>query len=439
MSVELHELPPTTGLLAGARPSVDLAAVGYRETEYVVSGTAVSYVGDQPADGRWSLRPGPEAGFVTRAVLRAPESPATGSGTLVVEWLNVSSGMDSCPDWTYAAEEVIRRGHAWLGVSAQYAGVEGGLASVQIEGMELPGLKGSDPDRYGDLRHPGDAFAYDIYTRAASAFRELLGAGTVLAVGESQSAALLTTYVNGVQPLVGLFDGFLLHSRLAVAAPLDVRGTGIRMDAAVRSHPVTIRDDQPVPVLLVQAEGDLFDRIGYLPARQPDGDAVRLWEVAGSAHADRYLIDEIEPLLGCPVPVNRGQQGFVVRAALWHLQRWARGGDAPPYADRLEVQGDDFRRDPDGNVLGGVRTPAVEAAVERLSGRPWPGAPSSCRLFGSTTPVPAARLRERYGDHPGYLAAYEKATDGAIAAGFLLADDRAAILLEARPAAVLSD
>ncbi len=33
------------------------------------------------------------------------------------------------------------------------------------------------------------------------------------AVGESQSAFALTTYVDGVQPLTKAFDGFLVHSR----------------------------------------------------------------------------------------------------------------------------------------------------------------------------------------------------------------------------------
>ena len=38
----------------------------------------------------------------------------------------MSSGQDAAPDWTYLGEEILRRGHAWVGVSAQYVGVEGG-------------------------------------------------------------------------------------------------------------------------------------------------------------------------------------------------------------------------------------------------------------------------------------------------------------------------
>ena len=70
------------------------------------------------------------------------------------------------------------------------------------------GLKAIDPERYGSLVHPGDAYAYDIYTQVAEPCarrrRGALGELDVeqlLAVGESQSAFALTTYVNGVEPL----------------------------------------------------------------------------------------------------------------------------------------------------------------------------------------------------------------------------------------------
>jgi hypothetical protein len=42
-------------------------------------------------------------------------------------------------------------------------------------------------------------------------------------------------------------------------------------------------------------------------------------------------------------------------------------------------------------------------------------------------------LRWLYGDRAAYLKAYEEATDEAIAAGFVLAEDRDAVLAEARP------
>ncbi len=417
MAASFAELPAGTPSLMSARPAPDYAALGFAETEYVVTGTATSQTGET-------------ADFATRVVLRRPSDPARFSGTLLAEWFNVSSGQDAAPDWSYLETEILRRGHAWVGVSAQYVGVEGGGGSVDT-GLGNPGLKGNDPERYGDLHHPGDAFMFDIFRQAVADLD--LTADVRLAIGESQSAVALTTYVNTVHPAAPLFDGFLIHSRGGPAAPLGEPGEGLDMNEVLRGEPVTIRDDVGVPVLVVVTEGDLFDRIGFLPARQPDTDTFRLWEIAGAAHADGHIIGEFEEFLGCEVPVNRGQQTFVLRAALRHLDAWARGGLPPPVADRLEVDGDGFVHDDNGNVRGGVRTPRVDAPVEVLSGRPWPGASIACRLFGSTTALPAERLKELYADQGAYLAAYQRAADAAIGAGFALAEDRDELLADARP------
>ncbi len=420
MPVSFAPLPAGPVSLMSARPEPDFAALGYAETEYVVTGTATSHTGDA-------------ADFATRVVVRRPSDPARFSGTLLAEWFNVSSGQDAAPDWSYLEQEILRRGHAWVGVSAQYVGVEGGGGSVDT-GLGSPGLKGNDPERYGDLQHPGDAFMFDIFRQAVVDLD--LAADVRLAVGESQSAVALTTYANAVHPVAPLFDGFLIHSRGGSAAPFGEPGRGLDMNEVLRGEPVTIRDDLDVPVFVVVTEGDLFDRIGFLPARQPDTDTFRLWEIAGAAHADGHIIGEFEEFLGCEVPVNRGQQTFVLRAALRHLDAWARGGAPPPAAARLEVDGDDFAHDANGNVRGGVRTPCVDAPVQVLSGRPWPGASIACRLFGSTIALPPARLKELYADRDAYLAAYERAADAAIDAGFVLAEDRDELLSDARPGLV---
>ena len=182
-----------------------------------------------------------------------------------------------------------------------------------------------------------------------------------LAVGESQSAYALTTYANGVQPLTGLFDGFLIHSRGGATMPLGEPGRALDLADFRNSTPTLVRDDLDVPVVIVQTETDLTGRLKYLPARQPDSGRLRLWEVAGTAHADKFQIGEFEDFLGCPLPVNTGQQAYVVRAALRHLEAWARGGDPAPAADRLEVVDGAFVLDDVGNARGGVRTPAVDA------------------------------------------------------------------------------
>ena len=399
-------------------------------------GSAPSYAADElPGHGRWTLTERGSAAFATRCVVRRPVDAAACSGTVVAEWLNVSSGADAAPDWTYLADEIVRRGHVWVGVSAQHAGVEGGTSAVSVGAGALPGLK--DSERYAALSHPGDAHAFGIFTTVVRGVLDGpladLDVDCRLAVGESQSAYALTTYVNGVQPLTGLFDGFLVHSRGGAAMPLGDPGRALDLATFRNDVPTLIRDDVETPVVMVQTETDLTGRLVYLPARQPDSERIRLWEVAGTAHADKYQIGDFEDFLGCPQPVNRGQQVYVVRAALRHLETWVRGGPPPPRAERLEVEQGAFVRDDNGNARGGVRTPVVDAPVEVLRGDTDPGAPVICQLFGSTLPMDPARLRELYDGRDDYLAAYEAATDAAITAGFVLAEDRDAVLAEARP------
>ena len=132
MTAELTPLPPGEVSLLAARGAPDLAAAGYVEAEYAVRGTATAHAGET-------------ADFATRVVVRRPEDPARASGTLLAEWLNVSSGQDSAPDWAYLEAEILRRGHTWVGVSAQYVGIEGGRGSGVMGDNPLPSLRTVDP------------------------------------------------------------------------------------------------------------------------------------------------------------------------------------------------------------------------------------------------------------------------------------------------------
>ncbi len=87
--------------------------------------------------------------------------------------------------------------------------------------------------------------------------------------------------------------------------------------------------------------------------------------------------------------------------------------------------------DAHGNVVGGVRTPAVDVPVSTLSGAPPPGSSTLCGLFGSTVPFSASTLEALYGSPSGYLAAYNTDLDRTIAAGYILPADRASLLAQA--------
>jgi hypothetical protein len=439
--------PVTTGRFVepASTVPVDLAAHGYVRAEYFVAGSAAAYSagGQLGRDGKWSVTPSESADYRTRIVVRRPSDPSRFNGTVLVEWFNVSGGLEASPDWTYLAPEIVRDGFAYVGVSAQAFGVDGGHALLGVPGMEQgTGLVGSDPERYGSLRHPGDGFAFDILSQVGRALRAP-GASSALgplrperivAIGESQSAFFLTTYINAVQPTARVYDGFFVHSRGGSGAALT--GTPLGSEDVPRG--LLIRTDTDVPVMIFETETDLGPLLDFGPARQPDTDWIRTWEVAGTAHADAYVVGGFASALGCDFIVNEGPQHFVAQAALVALHRWLTDGVPAPVAPPLELLNTDpaqLARDELGNALGGVRTPSVDVPVSTLSGDAPPGVSRLCALFGSTVPFDASTLVALYGDKAGYLAAHGRSLEKAIAAGFLLESDRAELLSQAEAVA----
>jgi len=203
----------------------DLAALGYEEAEYLVTGTASSYElkGERGEDGRWDVVPAAEAPFRTRIVVRRPSDPSRFSGVVIVEWHNVSAGLDAAPDWGFFHRAASAAGHVFVGVSAQKAGIDGGGIA---EGIHLKLL---DPGRYAQLDHPGDAWSFDIFTQVGRLLRlpadenplRGLTAQRLIAAGESQSAACLVTYVNAIDPHTEVFDGYFVHGRPAAGLTID--------------------------------------------------------------------------------------------------------------------------------------------------------------------------------------------------------------------------
>ena len=427
---------------------------GYVDHEYVAAGTATAYgvPGGTAAltnDGHWSFVPSTTAAYRTRVIVRRPVDAADASGTVIVEWLNVSGGLDANPDYVSLQEEIVRQHHVWVGVSAQIIGIEGGPVIVAAPGGEAfagKGLKGIDPARYGSLAHPGDGYSFDIFTQVARAVLQggpLLGGAEpryVLAVGESQSAIALTTYYDGVQPLTLMFDGFLIHSRGAVSLPLVGPGEYADIAGALagRVFPV-FRDDLEAPVMDIQTETDVAGILNSGVVRQPDTDRFRLWEVAGTAHADAHLVGFVANMLDCGAPINNGPMHLVAKAAFRHLDTWVRTSELPPVAPRLELTSGampEVQRDSDGIAIGGIRTPPVDVPVDVLSAVPGPNPQIICLLLGSTRPLADARLAELYPNRDAYVQEYDAATDQVIESGFILEPDRAALLAFAQPSRI---
>jgi Alpha/beta hydrolase domain len=432
--------------------------VGYVAEEFFVSGTASSYAAGGPLnpDGQWDVSPSETADYTTRLVALTPADPARFNGTVLVEWLNVSGGIDAPAVWMMAHREVIRSGYAYVAVSAQRVGVEGGASML---GADMS-LKSQDPARYAPLHHPGDGFSYDIFSQVGGLIGNAGGAGVlrglrarhVAALGESQSAMFLTTYVNAVDPLARAFDAFFVHSRFASAAPLD--GTSI-FDENAAPEAVAFRRDLRVPLLAVITETDLFGAVreGYYFARQPDNERLRVWEIPGTAHADNYTI-QVAPIDSGSAPLAdivaaytptkalmgrqlshyinfAPQHHYVVQAAVDALNSWVDTGEPAPTAPPIEVRNADRPQpllDANGLARGGVRTPWVDVPIARTSGFGGEDSLMSA-IFGSGEPFDAGTLTRLYPNGADeYLERFTAALDGAIHSGFILAADRAEIL-----------
>jgi hypothetical protein len=455
--------PTVTGPVTGgtherpfnAMPASLAERYEYVEEEYFLEGEATAYEpeGELGQDGRWTVIEAGTAPYRTRIIVRRPGDPDAFDGTVFVEWLNVSGGVDGDPEFALAHSELLGHGSAYIGVSAQTVGVEGGEAAVPIEvpGVEIQALKEWDPERYGELSHPGDPYSYDIFSQAAQAVRRpgdvdvLGGLATrqVIAMGESQSGARMLTYVDAVHPIAGIYDGFLVHSRGSGGSPLGEGGFILGEGVA---H---VREDLDVPVLQFETETDLFGVLGFHAARQDDTEMLRTWEVAGTAHADQSVLDYNAELAeevagGFDVAaqcgsINEGPQAEVLRAAIAALRAWVVDGDVPPETPPLEVEGDAIARDERGIARGGIRTPAVDTPISVLTGEAPPDRDVLCLLFGETRPFDATTLAELYPTHQDYVDAVTESADAAVAAGFLLQADANALIAAAEEASVPSE
>jgi Alpha/beta hydrolase domain len=439
-------------------PAYPLESVGYAEQEFLVEGVARSFAltGERTSDGRWSVTEEAGAPYVTRILVRRPIDPAAFSGTVAVEWNNVSAGVDVSPDWSLLQRELTGRGHIWVGVSVQKAGIDGG---GMVDGFHLKLLA---PDRYGLLKHPGDAWAFDIFSQVGALRRSpsaaalgVAGAERLIALGESQSAFFLVTYINAIDQQAQVYDGFFVHGRGASGVSLaGAWASGRPVDDEVRSVlravPERIRDDARVPVLVLQSETDVVVLGGGTPA-QPDGEHLRLWELAGASHVDTYTLvasarddGHLAPAAFAELmkptttlmfattdfPVNSGpQQHYVGQAALDALVAWAAGGPPPPTAPRLELDAQQHLVPAEhGIARGGIRTPWVDVPTATLSGLGQTGEGFAV-LAGRTDPFDQQTLDGLYpGGRADYLARFAASLDATIAAGFLRPEDRAEIL-----------
>jgi len=404
--------------------TVDLAAYDYVEEEFFLEGTANRYNLPPLATGSVIDSGHP---YRTRIVVRRPMSPDDFNGTVLMEWQNVTFEWDVDAIWLASHDHFIRRGYAWVGVSAQRVGVQGPPPPGAI------GLKVWSPGRYGtlDVTQKGmigdDALEWDIFSQAAQAVRSPVGVDPmgglnverVIATGISQSAARLVMYHNSIHPLAGVFDGFLV-------------GQGGQL----------LRTDLDTKVLKFLSETEIAGNQAAL--RQPNTDHFRRWEVAGTSHIDFHVWQEFVPLVARDLsplappactrpPFSRIPSYFALNAATEQLVRWIKDDILPPSAPEIEVTAVGppgvVARDAFGNALGGIRL--SQHAVPTATNTGVNLGPSFCNLLGTFQPFDAATLAELYPNHGTYVSQVTRTTHDNLKNGFIVMEDATATVQEA--------
>ena len=410
-------------------PKEDCTPSGWKDPGTVVSPEVVAVAADAGQKGQmWGLSKGIDKydyleeefffkgtspAYTSRMVVHRPKDPAKFTGTVFMEWYNVTGGIDIAPLWAVSREYLMREGHVHVGVSAQAVGANA--------------LKNYDAGRYAAINHPGDTAANAIFSQAAKAIRtqgeKLLGrcmpVDAVVALGQSQSSAMLATYLNSAHPTARIYDGFMLHSAPFGSPP---------------SAP-------NVPVFVVftmnEANGSVID--------QPN---IVEWEVAGASHNDAHLTargneeqgSQLDGGVGlrCTSPLNNFPSFWVYNAALDWLNRWVRKGERPPRGAPMQTaQVDQY-----GNVRGGVRIQDIEVPIAKYTSSNSAANPLDilsslgCGLGGSVVPLTPQQLLQLYPTHDDYVGKYTRAADKAVADGFLLPADHQIAIQQAKSAPI---
>jgi alpha/beta hydrolase family protein len=464
---------PFGGAAWQLRPQ-DLAAHGYVEEEYLVTGKANVY--DWSADNKAVVRT-PDAPYTTRLIIRRPIKRTRMSGTVVVEPLNPSNLFDLNIGWALSGDQFMRNGDVWVGFTSKPVAVQA--------------LKTFDPQRYGSLswanplplddprnctdiqtivdppavrsRATEDGLVWDIFSQVG-AWVKSTAASNPLAYGRgarrasdvdreygfgySQTGSMMITYMNAIQPRVvandgkSIFDGYFV----GVAGGAFIGAAPLNQCTPVPplGDPRRSLRNAGVPVIQMMSQSDYL--IG-LASRGPDSDTppdlYRHYEMAGAAHAtpDELLYSarpedivaagrDVPPMSCNEGPRSRFPSSIFVDAALQNIDLWSRDGlPAPPGRDILVNNGqpvlDEF-----GNVLGGLRSPYLDVPTSTWHASAT-GA-SFCSIAGYEIPFDQATLDELYPTQGAYVRAVRRDVRELVADRYLTRADGRKLIREAQ-------
>jgi len=446
---------------------VDLQRAGYVEEEFFVSGRANVY--DWGADGRAMVKT-PNAPYTTRILLRRPATPQRFSGNVIIEVPNAARRFDFNFAWGVSHDYFMENGDAFVVVTLAQGNLEGLKAFDAMRYAPLS-FANPTPDEACAVGRGGGApqtstseegLQYDILSQVAALLKAARPGGPLAGFNVQRAYmtaydAIQTNYMVGIHPLARLangrpvYDGYVQHRNPTLGR---LRRCGV---LPAPDDPRHIVRNVDVPVIRIVPDTDVLTLYRF---RRDDsdapGDRYRLYEVAGSAHADGWFYpfqptvevlrkigsqypylanwpfhNQCEPeMLTQKTPINT----YAMDAAFANLTRWVRDGVPPPKAARIAVENGGTPqarvvRDQFGNTVGGYRTPYLDvpAATYVTSAK----GETFCPELGRTDPFTFARLVSAHGTPQNYVAKVSKSVDQLVKDRFLTESDGKKIKAEA--------
>jgi hypothetical protein len=430
--------------------------------------------------------------YSARIVLIFPVDPKQGNGTLLVDVPNrgkaYAHALYNSPRGEAFQSGNLEQGTGFL----QDQGFS--LAEVYWElgqGADLPTfVDGDGKTRYVEgagfaiFRDAADFLAHGTADSAGTANPLRGSVARAIATGKSQSGRFVKTFLlHGFNNVSGrrVFDG--AHIFVSASGVLPIMQTGAGPESSSNVIPsfenVELRGFHEEPLAIddlvarMQALGGTVPKMIFVTsttdyfalraslgrtggagaADKPIPANVRVYEVAGAPH---ILVGSAA---SCTLAPGRLDWTPVSRALLLKLNNWVATGAEPP-ASRLmplETAAADValrapgylsgaviqvpKRDADGNAMGGVRLPDIEAPLGTHGGLNQP-LNRTCMLVGAYAPFARnkaqreaandARLSiaERYRSRDEYVDRIRVASRRLAQEGFLLPED-AAVIIEA--------
>lgn len=475
---------PTSRPFLGAAEA--MAKAGYIEEEYFLSGTANTY--DWSGKGHGVKVIAGPGKYVTRILVRRPRDAKRFGGNIEVTVLNASLNVDTGGPTDFA--QMAKQGDVWIGITTKastakalkkfdpvrYAVIDwsnpappekrcanptmippymAGGKQV-IEAMAKAGIKNSWPEYE-------DGLVWDMLGQLGlllkSDARESILPGFakphVFMTGFSQSSIYIRTFVAGFHDRYRDRDGKPVYDGyLAIVGPAMIRINQCAKDIELEDafQKLTPPD---VPFISLSSEGEMW-QARY--TQQPDAFTRRggivSYELAGTSHSRADYPGASPDLLSRPSTEDLAKAGMnwpaapsgmakdgtmpndlpwapVLRGAYRNLVLWSRKGIRPPQSAGIALDAKlEISRNSNGNAIGGVRSPYIDAPTATHTGYLTAGGMGG--ISGKKKPFTPEQLKALYPDQATYLAEFSASVDRLLKSRWISKEDAEAMKAAAR-------